>query len=157
MSIATWKRHMTPCPSPSTEPRWKNNTSFVSRFSTRRRDRSSQVTNNVQSPMVPRQIRKAFMAGDEEISESLNRSQLSLSVGDQDHVSVRKESSISSVYTKESEACSILYPTHFFITSIFLSPLLFFFSLLFKISLSIFLFLFLLFSLFNLSSSLYIP
>lgn len=55
------------------EPRWKNNTSFVSRFSTRRRDRSSQVTNNVQSPMVPRQIRKAFMAGDEEISESLNR------------------------------------------------------------------------------------
>ncbi|XP_052822999.1 potassium voltage-gated channel subfamily KQT member 1 isoform X2 [Octopus bimaculoides] len=103
MSIATWKRHMTPCPSPTTEPRWKNNTSFVSRFSTKRRDRSSQGSNNIQSPMVPRQLRKAFTAGDDDISDSFNRSQLSLSVGEREHTAIRKESSISSVYTKESE------------------------------------------------------
>ncbi|RUS89395.1 hypothetical protein EGW08_002832, partial [Elysia chlorotica] len=43
MSTATWKPHMIPCPSPTSERTPRANTSFVSRFSTRRRDRSSTM------------------------------------------------------------------------------------------------------------------
>ncbi|XP_041362075.1 potassium voltage-gated channel subfamily KQT member 1-like [Gigantopelta aegis] len=128
MSVATWKPHMVPCPSPTFERPWKNNTSFVSRFSTRRRDRSG--TNNSQrdgtfsssinSPMIPRHLNRKFngQPQDDDVPDALNmnlicltdflrRSHLSLATGlpDQrsvDQLPVRKENSMTSI-SKESE------------------------------------------------------
>ncbi|KAI8776972.1 Potassium voltage-gated channel subfamily KQT member 5, partial [Biomphalaria glabrata] len=81
ISTATWKRHMIPCPSPPSERSFKNNTSFVSRFSTRRRDRSCTISSNTshsngqaQSPMTTRHHarRTAISTSDEEVPNVLD-------------------------------------------------------------------------------------
>ncbi|XP_070208932.1 potassium voltage-gated channel subfamily KQT member 1-like [Littorina saxatilis] len=115
MSVATWKPHLIPCPSPSAERPWKNNTSFVSRFSTRRRDRSNcnsnsfKNDNSAQSPLYVRHNnrRSAISNSEEEVPNVLDRSHLSLAAGlaDQRQVElhpVKKENSMSSI-CKESE------------------------------------------------------
>ncbi|PVD32396.1 hypothetical protein C0Q70_07830 [Pomacea canaliculata] len=80
VSVATWKPHLVPCPSPTADRPWKNNTSFVSRFSTRRRDRSSTNNNsktdsNAQSPMSVRHSarRSAISTSEEEVPNVLDR------------------------------------------------------------------------------------
>ncbi|XP_048249838.1 potassium voltage-gated channel subfamily KQT member 1-like [Haliotis rufescens] len=131
MSLATWKPHMVPCPSPTLERPWKNNASFVSRFSTRRRERSgtnstsrensSGERGGIQSPMTPRQNSKKMHHSntEEDVPDALNslvnrtcllyttRSHLSLATGiaeqrTLDHLPVKKENSISSI-CKDSE------------------------------------------------------
>ncbi|KAK3087245.1 hypothetical protein FSP39_003506 [Pinctada imbricata] len=116
MSIATWKPHMVPCPSPTAERQFKNNTSFVSRFSTRRRDRNSgnHYSSNPHSPLIPRkEVNKKIQQqqDSEEVPDAINRSHLSLATGlaDQkvDHLAPgRKEHhspSFSFSYDDESE------------------------------------------------------
>ncbi|KAJ8322351.1 hypothetical protein KUTeg_000822 [Tegillarca granosa] len=71
LSIATWKPHMIPCPSPPTERTFKNNASFVSRFSTRRRDRSSSQSSachlsNSHSPLIQRRERRNYQPDTDE-------------------------------------------------------------------------------------------
>ncbi|XP_021364239.1 potassium voltage-gated channel subfamily KQT member 1-like isoform X2 [Mizuhopecten yessoensis] len=87
MSIATWKPHMIPCPSPTSDRQWKNNTgsSFVSRFSTRRRDRSSAgssiTSNSPHSPLIPRKESKRPNGTADTDDFAINRSHLSLATG----------------------------------------------------------------------------
>ncbi|XP_033727166.1 potassium voltage-gated channel subfamily KQT member 1-like isoform X2 [Pecten maximus] len=87
MSIATWKPHMVPCPSPTSDRQWKNNTgsSFVSRFSTRRRDRSSAsssiTSNSPHSPLIPRRESKRPNGTADMEDFAINRSHLSLATG----------------------------------------------------------------------------
>ncbi|CAG2211116.1 potassium voltage-gated channel subfamily KQT member 1-like isoform X3 [Mytilus edulis] len=99
ISIATWKPHMIPCPSPTADRQFKNNASFVSRFSTRRRDRSTGGSNhshsgNPHSPLIqPRKEnnRRTNLLDQEEVPDTLhslvNRtwSHLSLATGIADH------------------------------------------------------------------------
>ncbi|XP_059158214.1 potassium voltage-gated channel subfamily KQT member 5-like [Physella acuta] len=113
VSVATWRPHLIPCPSPTSERVCKNNTSFVSRFSTRRRDRSST---QAQSPMTTRHHtrRTAISTSEEEVPNVLdslvNRtwSHLSLATGLSEHklhldnIPFKKENSVSSI-GKESE------------------------------------------------------
>ncbi|CAG5132674.1 unnamed protein product, partial [Candidula unifasciata] len=115
MSTATWKPHLIPCPSPPSERTFKNNTSFVSRFSTRRRDRSNATGSftrdgvQSQSPMSARHHcrRSAISASEEEVTTVMDRSHLSLATGTDhryqlDTVPFRKENSVTSI-GKESE------------------------------------------------------
>lgn len=109
MSVATWKPHMIPCPSPTSDRPFKTNASFVSRFSTRRRDRScssnhSSVSNNPHSPLLPRKDHSRRSNGPEVHEEgnlAINRSHLSLATGiadhKVDHLPIRKESSSPSL------------------------------------------------------------
>ncbi|KAL8557953.1 hypothetical protein ACOMHN_064185 [Nucella lapillus] len=122
MSVATWKPHLTPCPSPTSERPWKNNTSFVSRFSTKRRDRSHNShsssfkgDNTVQSPLCVRHNsrRSAISNSEEEVPNVLDRSHLSLATGmDQRQMEllpVKKENSVTSI-CKDSEEEQDLSP-----------------------------------------------
>ncbi|XP_076456628.1 potassium voltage-gated channel subfamily KQT member 1-like [Babylonia areolata] len=115
MSVATWKPHLVPCPSPTAERPWKNNTSFVSRFSTKRRDRSHNShsssfkgDNSAQSPLCVRHNsrRSAISNSEEEVPNVLDRSHLSLATGmDQRQMEllpVKKENSVTSI-CKDSE------------------------------------------------------
>ncbi|XP_061175810.1 potassium voltage-gated channel subfamily KQT member 1-like isoform X2 [Saccostrea echinata] len=108
MSVATWKPHMTPCPSPTSERPFKTNASFVSRFSTRRRDRScsssNSISNNPHSPLLPRKDQNKKPNGadlSEEGTLAINRSHLSLATGiadhKVDHLPIRKETSSPSL------------------------------------------------------------
>ncbi|XP_069106427.1 potassium voltage-gated channel subfamily KQT member 1-like isoform X2 [Argopecten irradians] len=87
MSIATWKPHMIPCPSPTSDRQWKNNTgsSFVSRFSTRRRDRSSAgssiTSSSPHSPLISRRESKKPNGTADMEDFAINRSHLSLATG----------------------------------------------------------------------------
>nr|XP_022287273.1 potassium voltage-gated channel subfamily KQT member 1-like isoform X2 [Crassostrea virginica] len=110
MSVATWKPHMVPCPSPTSDRPFKTNASFVSRFSTRRRDRAcsssnhSSVSNNPHSPLLPRKDHGKRSNGPEVTEEgnlAINRSHLSLATGiadhKVDHLPIRKETSSPSL------------------------------------------------------------
>ncbi|XP_060586296.1 potassium voltage-gated channel subfamily KQT member 5-like isoform X2 [Ruditapes philippinarum] len=117
ISIATWKPHMIPCPSPTTERPFKQNASFVSRFSTRRKDRGSVNSNsnnnnsgNVSphSPMVPRRERnKLGSYSEDDVPDTIQRSHLSLATGlvDQrvDRIAMLKDTSLQSVFCSKQE------------------------------------------------------
>ncbi|KAL4218254.1 Potassium voltage-gated channel subfamily KQT member 4 [Mactra antiquata] len=113
ISIATWKPHMIPCPSPTTERPFKNNASFVSRFSTRRKDRGANSNNNSgnvspHSPMVPRRDRnKLGSCSEEEVPDTLQRSHLSLATGlvDQrvDRIAMLKETNNSGSFCSKDQ------------------------------------------------------
>ncbi|ELU11555.1 hypothetical protein CAPTEDRAFT_183094 [Capitella teleta] len=59
LSVATWAIHLKPCRSPPAErDKFKHNSSFMSRLSTRRKDRSSH---NNSSSTKPRKVKSSFV------------------------------------------------------------------------------------------------
>ncbi|XP_052762400.1 potassium voltage-gated channel subfamily KQT member 4-like isoform X2 [Mya arenaria] len=118
ISIATWKPHMVPCPSPTQERPFKTNASFVSRFSTRRKGGPNSNNNGGTAsphyPLISRGDSKKQGCSDEDVPETLqsfvNRtwSHLSLATGlvDQrvDRIAMMKDPSIQSFHVKHEQS-----------------------------------------------------
>ncbi|WAR17068.1 KCNQ5-like protein [Mya arenaria] len=86
ISIATWKPHMVPCPSPTQERPFKTNASFVSRFSTRRKGGPNSNNNGGTAsphyPLISRGDSKKQGCSDEDVPETL-QSHFTLSTNSQ--------------------------------------------------------------------------